>query len=417
LAAVAAALVPLYRIGVILPPTGNRGANFERLWRAMDYAYPYFEEKGIDWHALRDRYYPQAAEAESDGDYWRVVARMLAELNDGHTGLLSPSVRSGRRYFAICRDLNGAIVLDEVGIIGEEAGLAPGDMVLTVDGLPVEQALAELPTMLIAGSTDQHRRAKAAFSVLSTTADAMSVTVTGPAGERTVTLTWPDEASSTPRDKRNTLAAAPIIIGERLPSGAGLIRIPTFEASGDHDLVAEFDAALDPLMDAPGIILDLRGNGGGSTSGANPIAGRFLDDAFTYGREHYPARLPQRGWRARFDYRVKPRAPIYSGPLVLLIDERNFSTAETFIVALVDAGRARAVGRQSGGGSGNPVRFNLTGGATARFSTGDFRRNDGTPIEGVGITPDLPVSWTVEDLWEGRDPDLAAAERLLQRGF
>jgi C-terminal processing protease CtpA/Prc len=45
----------------------------------------------------------------------------------------------------------------------------------------------------------------------------------------------------------------------------------------------------------------------------------------------------------------------YDGALVLLIDETNFSTAEQFIVALVDSGRATTVGRLTSGGSGNPI--------------------------------------------------------------
>jgi C-terminal processing protease CtpA/Prc len=46
---------------------------------------------------------------------------------------------------------------------------------------------------------------------------------------------------------------------------------------------------------------------------------------------------------------------------VLLIDETNFSTAEQFIVALVDSGRATTVGRLTSGGSGNPITFRLPG--------------------------------------------------------
>ena len=47
-----------------------------------------------------------------------------------------------------------------------------------------------------------------------------------------------------------------------------------------------------------------------------------------------------------------------------------FSTAEYFIVALVDAGRATTVGRTTGGGSGNPLPFTLIGGAQVRFYPG-----------------------------------------------
>lgn len=413
LAVALAALIPLYRIGALTPPAESYAANFHRLWRALDYAYPYFEVKGVDRGALYAAYAPEAAAADSAEAYWRVVAHMLAELDDGHTGLLSPSVRAGRRYFATCRAIGGAIVVDQVGPTARAAGLARGDVVLAVDGRPVEDALAALSPILRAGATPQHRRAKAAFSALSTTGETLRVTVSGPTGERTVTLTWPGDPL--PSQTPPAATSAPRITGQRLPSGLGLIRIPDFEAAAGRDPVADFDAALDALWDAPGIILDLRGNGGGSTFIADRIAGRFFGQAFTYGRDEFRARLPQRGWRGHFDYRVTPRAPVYAGSVVLLMDELNFSTAEQFIVALADSGRATTVGRPTAGGSGNPVTFPLPGGGLARFSTGAFYRNDGSPIEGLGIEPQLTVAWTVEDLRAGRDPDLAAAEGWLAK--
>jgi len=415
LAVVLAAVIPLYRIGMLPLPGETRSANFARLWRALDYAYPYFEEKGVDWEAVYAQYAPQAQQAHSDEAYWRVVASMLAELNDGHTGVVSPWPQSGRRYFGtgylIAEARRWAVLVDEVGVTARAAGLERGDEVLAVDGLLIDDALDALAPVLVAGATPQQRRTKAAFNILSTTGDALTVTVRGPAGERTVTLAWPEEPPAP--QAQETAPWQPRITGERLPSGLGLIRIPDFGGSSDHDLVAEFDVALDALIDAPGLILDLRGNGGGSTYISDPMAGRFLSQPFTYGRDHFRARLPQRGWRAHFDYRVKPRGQTYTGPLVLLIDTYNFSTAENFIVALVDSGRATAVGRPTGGGSGNPVSLSLPGGGRARFSTAAFRRNDGSLIEGVGIAPHSIVFWTVADFRAGRDPDLDAAERLL----
>jgi carboxyl-terminal processing protease len=413
-----AALIPLYRIGMITVPGESWSANFGRLWRAMDYAYPYFEAKGVNWEEVHTRYAPQVTGADSDEAYWSIVARMLTELNDGHTGVVTPSAQAGRRHFATCREVSGAIVLDELGTIAQAAALERGDVVLRVNDVPVEEALNTLSPLLRTGSTERQRRAKAVFNVLSTTGDSLTLTVAGPSGERTTTLVWPAEGgSSTPREPAPW---SPLITGQRLPSGPGLIRIPAFGAGSDHDLVAEFDAALDSLMEAPGIILDLRGNGGGSTFVSDLIAGRFLDQPTTYGRDYFSARLPQRGWRAHFDYRVTPRGATYTGSLVLLIDDGVFSTAENFVVALVDSGRATTIGRETGGGSGNPVYFSLTGGGRARFSTGDFRRNPDVPgtgarIEGIGIAPDVGVSWTVEDVRAGRDPDLDTAIALFSQ--
>jgi C-terminal processing protease CtpA/Prc len=97
----------------------------------------------------------------------------------------------------------------------------------------------------------------------------------------------------------------------------------------------------------------------------------------------------------------------------LLIDPLVMSTAENFAVALVDSGRATAVGRRSGGASGNPISFKLPGEAQARFSTGDFRRLDGTRLEGIGVQPQAPVAWTIADARAGRDPDVETAVSLI----
>lgn len=406
-------LAPLYRVGSFPPPSREYLANFERLWGALNAYYPYFELKGVDPGALRARYLPQVEAAGSDEEYCEIIADMLAEFQDAHTGVISPPAYAGRRYFGTCRAVGEEIVAEQVGRTGRAAGLERGAIILAVDGLAVEEALDALPPRLRSGSTPWQRRARAAFHLLSTPDKTLQVTFQDLEGEvRTVNLVWPEDASAGAKHTDGE-EAGPLITWELLPSGLGLIRIPTFSRGSGHDLVAEFDTALGALMDAPGLIIDLRGNGGGSTALAERMAGRFLSEAFVYGREHYRGRLPQRGWRLHLDYRVTPRAPVYPGPLVLLGDELTMSTAEQFLVALVDSGRALLVGRRTAGSSGNPVKFRLPGEGVARFSTGDFRRVDGTPIEGVGLVPHVPVVYTVEDFRTGHDPDLEAAQELL----
>lgn len=409
---VAAALIPLYRLNVILPARTDRQANFERLWRAMDRYYPYFELKGVDWDAVYGRYQPQVTQTTSDHEYWRLMAQMLAELNDGHTGILSPSRQSGWTPFGTARPFGADILVDEVGPVAQAAGLERCAVLLAVDDRPVEEALAALPAILTASGTLQNQRALAAAHLLSSRDDRLTVTFRDANGVvHTVTLQYPAE-TALPAPSA-AITPLPPISGERLPSGIGLIRIATFSGREGQALVDAFDAALDDLLDAPGLIIDLRGNGGGDQRLADQIASRFLTEPFTYGREQYAGRLPQRGWLPGLTFRLTPRQPLYGGLLALLIDEYNFSTAEQFIVALSDSGRATTAGRPTGGGTGNPVSFELTGGALVRFSTGDFRRSDGAPIEGYGIAPDLPVALTAADC-AGPDRDLETAVTLLQ---
>jgi carboxyl-terminal processing protease len=169
-------------------------------------------------------------------------------------------------------------------------------------------------------------------------------------------------------------------------------------------------------MDAPGLIIDLRNNGGGYSSLADLMAGRLFAHPFVYGRDYFGARLPQRLWRAVREYQVEPRGRIYTGAVVLLVNSGVASTAETFCVSLVEGRGAKTVGRLTAGSTGRPVVFQLPAGGWARYSTGDFVSSRGLHIEGNGINPDVPVSWSLADFRSGRDPDLAAAVQLLLRG-
>lgn len=65
--------------------------NFECLWRTLDEHYCFFEEKGIDWNEVHDRYYPQAAECKTSDELFDVCSAMLDELRDGHVNLISTS--------------------------------------------------------------------------------------------------------------------------------------------------------------------------------------------------------------------------------------------------------------------------------------------------------------------------------------
>ena len=410
--------VQLYQVGMFPPLTQDRVANFDRLVRGMEVAYPYFDLKEVDWEALVGRYRPQVEGAGTNGAYHAAIERMLVDLNDGHTGVTPPLARNGGCFFGATQEIGGQAVVVQVGGEGLEAGLTIGSTVLTVDGDPLTEALEAVDPRLLLGSTSRQRRSHAFQFLLHTPfGTARDVTFETPSGERReATLICPqDRAAAADTDRGGDIwdllvpVARREIVSRRLPSGVGYIRVPTFGT----DLVSEFDAALNEMLDAPGLILDLRGNGGGNSAYADQMAGRLLSEPFAYGRDTYAARLPTRAWRKWMTFRVTPREPVYTGPVVVIVDTSTFSSAEQFLVSLVDSGRVQTVGRATGGGSGNPTVFRLPGERDVRFSTANFIRNDGTPIEGVGIVPDVPVSWSVEDFRQGRDPDLEAAERLL----
>ena len=401
-----------------LPAFGqDRVSNFDCLWNAMNDHYPYFEMKGVDWEAVHNRYLPQVEAVVDEAEYHTLVESMLAELNDAHTSLTWSPLLDPNCGFGFTQEIEGQAVVTVAGQSAQDVGLGVGAIIKQVDGLPLSQALDRIDPHLRVGSTAWQQRARSFENLLNTPQGvSRTITFTDIDGEeRTATLSCPEDPSQLPLGELEIWELMqPRFTGEihslKLSSGLGYIRIPTF----GYDLVDDFDRALDELMETPGLVLDLRGNGGGNTRYAFAIAGRLLDEPFTIGRDYFRSRLPQRGWRLWLDMQIRPRDPVYTGQVVLLFDSGCMSTTEQFILALVDSNRAVAVGRRSAGATGNPIQFHLVAGGRARFSTGDFRRIDGTRLEGSGVMPDVLVDWTLDDFYQGRDPDLETAEELLK---
>jgi carboxyl-terminal processing protease len=407
-------LVQLRAAGQILVNTNNRAENFRQLCQVVQAHYPYFYEKNINWEEICQRYQSLAQAAQTDAEYHSLVANLLAELGDAHTGLIHPHPGQGRLYFGTGLRLDDGIVIDQLGETARTAGVLPGAQILSVNGLPTEQALKALPAALKTGANDRQSRERAAFHILSTTEDTIELTYQNSNGPvETIILRRPENLP-VPANTQNA-HPGPLITAETLPDGWGLIRIPTFSAGDNHDLVAEFDQAIERVHNAPGLILDLRGNGGGDSRLADRMAGRFFAQPFCYGQDHFRQRIPIRAWSLGFDYCVQPRDETVTAPLVLLMDGRNMSSAEQFIAAFSESGRAVTIGRSSGGSSGNPLTFPLPGDGRARFSTGAFRTSSGLLVEGNGLQPDIPVTYTIADFQQSRDPDMLAAQAELAR--
>jgi carboxyl-terminal processing protease len=133
------------------------------------------------------------------------------------------------------------------------------------------EALEVVPAILTAGGMPHNQRTLAAAHLLSSRDDRLTVTFRDANGLiQTVTLQQPAETAA-PSPFNSHHPPTPIS-SERLPSGIGLIRIATFSGREEQALADAFDAALDDLLDAPGLIIDLRGNGGGDQRLADQMA-------------------------------------------------------------------------------------------------------------------------------------------------
>ncbi|KPK46031.1 MAG: hypothetical protein AMK72_10265 [Planctomycetes bacterium SM23_25] len=280
----------------------------------------------------------------------------------------------------------GRIVLGEVfeGGAAAAAGLEPGDEITAID----EQAVEGLSLI----DVSRRLRGKAGTKVR------ISVRPAGHGPTRSVTL-------------QRCVVHLPSVRGARLIEGEepiGYLRLTALKSGTEKEL----RRAVCTLAGegAGGLILDLRGNPGGTLLEAIGAAGVFLPPGPV-------TRTRGRALGATWTYDVPLLArPSWRGPLAVLINEHTASAAEVLAAALARRGRAVLVGRRTFGKGAAQINVPITGGASAVCVTvARLYDPDDACIEGRGVAPSCsvkPSGQPAENLRD--DPAVCAAVEALR---
>lgn len=388
---------------------GGYAYHYDRLAAALSAHSPYLGTLDEEWDVLRQAYREKAAAAATDEEFLQVVAELLARFGDGHARVTGPAAPHGDvLVVGDVTQVGGAYVITRVAGGLPAAGLEPGAVILERDGLPAAAYIAQLAPWHGSGASPQSRQQRRLQHLLAVPEGGTATLTVRTVAGTTVEVTVPGDAALAEL-ARNT---APPVRAERLPSGIGYIAVTSFAEGRAADLFAQ---AVDALLDAPALIIDVRQAAGGELTAAERAAGRFLAEPFTYARLEFRHRLPHFLWIRENELTVLPADELYHGPVVVLAGPGTQHAAEAFLVAMRDSGRAAVVGEPTAGEVSVPIAFFLPGGK-AEFSVGAFIPAAGPQVAGVGVQPDIWASPAYEDIVSGHDAVLqAAVEYLLSR--
>lgn len=151
-----------------------------------------------------------------------------------------------------------------------------------------------------------------------------------------------------------------------------------------------------------GVVLDLRGNPGGYLDQAVKMTGLFVDLGSVAVTEKF-------GDGQTEDLKTKERPQFPDIPVVVLVNEGSASASEIVAGALRDLENATIVGQTSFGKGSVQKLERLKRGGAIKVTIAEWLTPNGTVIQEAGITPDIEVERTVEDINNDRDPQLEKA--------
>ncbi|MEM9586403.1 MAG: S41 family peptidase, partial [Planctomycetota bacterium] len=195
----------------------------------------------------------------------------------------------------------------------------------------------------------------------------------------------------------------------------GYVRIERFE---DVDASAgAIDAALADLDDVKGLVIDLRHNGGGDDRVGQVIGSRLVTKPRPYMTVAVRrfGRSPMQFFKP-VTWRLKPAGPTqFTGPIVVLINDRSISAAENMTLAMRSIPHAVLMGETTAGVMADSVPEQLPNGWRVSIPVNLFRDMDGVCWEGIGIVPDYWVKNTKDEVASGTDRQLQTALEFIGR--
>ena len=197
-----------------------------------------------------------------------------------------------------------------------------------------------------------------------------------------------------------------------LPDNIGYIYVPSFSSSiGEGNL----DECLYALALCRGLIIDVRGNGGGNLSYAETLAARFSNEhvlagyiCHKTGAGHSDFSSPQPV------YLNSSNGVRWQKPVCVLTNRGSYSATNDFVKMMCTLPLVTIVGDRTGGGSGLPFSSELPNGWSVRFSACPSFDVDMQHTE-FGIDPDVRVDMLDEDRERGLDTIIETAREMLGR--
>ena len=360
---------------------------------------------GIDLQAAYKETREKIDKATSFNQMLGLVGWFANSLNDSHTFFIPPPRAYNLEYGWRVKMIGDQCYVTQVkpGSDAEQQGLKPGDHVESIMGVAVTRDVLHKLLMLLT-----RLRPQPAVPMVVQSPDGverklvLQAAVKPTRREITNYSEWQDEVRHSERVsdmyERKSAHLEPDVFVWKL-----------------HDFVmAEqgADAMISKAREHKALVLDLRGNPGGIAETVDRMISNFFD---------HEVKVAEPRGRKKVDVKSTAKGrgdKAFTGKLIVLIDSDSASASEIFARVMQLESRATIIGDRSAGAVMLSEQSGMWKGLDRRIFYGtsvtwaDMIMKDGNSLENVGVTPDVVVLPTGEDLANNRDPAMVKAVEL-----
>lgn len=339
-----------------------------------------------------DRYSSKLTPSQADD---AVIAAMAKSVGDCHTTYFTPDqfkqqlawVQGQMQFGGIGASLRKTKPSDPLviwrvfsGTPAARAGLREGDVIKAVDGHDIGSYTVQAVVDLVRGPVGK----------------TVQLTIQ-PVGQQT------SRVVSIVRDQ----IQPPNVEYRMLPNQVGYVQLYGFP----ENAAGQMKQALDALdrQGARSWIIDVRDNGGGAIDSVTQVLSMFVpkNTLLFYLYDSTGKRT---------DYVADGSVRSHLPPITVLTNDGTGSGAEIFAATLQDQKIAKVVGTQTAGCVGTGQLFSLPSGGGIQVAVAKLLTGQGRVLNQIGVTPDVTVDMTIQDLTAGKDPQLQRAYQLALTG-
>jgi C-terminal processing protease CtpA/Prc len=346
-----------------------------------------------------------AATDPGDAAFAHTLQRLVAALQDGQARMAGPSPPQNFRLPLLWDWIEGRLVVTAV-LPKQTGNVVPGDVILSLNGQPAEEALAAAEALTAAATADGRRFAAVRSLLTGAPFEAVQVEVQPFRGEPLVTTLI---RSISPEGDKDLKEPRPEPVAEM---DRGVLYLDLIRMSP-----LDFRRAMQLVPEASGIVFDVRAPL--PAPGMDNNIRRFLPlltlESLEMPRRSLAAmtRPDQRTWQELSASYLSPQMPHFEGRVAFLVNGAVIGELEAFLT-LVDHYRfGILIGTPTAGTIGEVSSMALPGGYAVYWTGVKTRKQDGSRHHGVGIEPMLNVVRSRGSIAAGRDEVLDKALALV----